>query len=187
MGCSMSPARRVGDAGVRGAGSPGGVHGGLRGETAPDRGTCPPKTYLVPMSRLWPRNRLSSSRSSDSRSMGFGHRGGHARPTDVLSVDSVRSASRRILAEAGRVHVFAGMDRNNGGASVRVLVMMAAARSDRFETQPFQRPDQLATGDAGQSGVTGDADALDADELVEVAGRPSTSRHGAIASWMRKP
>lgn len=29
--------------------------------------TCPPNTYLVPMSRLWPRNRLSSRRSSDSR------------------------------------------------------------------------------------------------------------------------
>ena len=30
--------------------------------------TCPPNTYLVPMSRLWPRNRLSSSRSSESSS-----------------------------------------------------------------------------------------------------------------------
>ena len=29
--------------------------------------TWPPNTYLVPMSRLWPRNRLSSSRSSESR------------------------------------------------------------------------------------------------------------------------
>src|SRR6478735_6945540 len=28
--------------------------------------TWPPNTYLVPMSRLWPRNRLSSSRSSVS-------------------------------------------------------------------------------------------------------------------------
>src|SRR5690606_2746122 len=31
--------------------------------------TWPPNTYLVPMSRLWPRNRLSSRRSSDSRSI----------------------------------------------------------------------------------------------------------------------
>src|SRR3546814_1145250 len=31
--------------------------------------TCPPNTYLVPMSRLWPRNRLSSSRSSESSSI----------------------------------------------------------------------------------------------------------------------
>src|SRR5690606_12087141 len=30
--------------------------------------TWPPKTYLVPMSRLWPRNRLSSRRSRRSRS-----------------------------------------------------------------------------------------------------------------------
>lgn len=31
--------------------------------------TWPPKTYFVPMSRLCPRNRLFSSRSSDNSSM----------------------------------------------------------------------------------------------------------------------
>ena len=90
----------------------------------------------------------------------FGHRGGHARPTDVFERGFGQVRIAQDLGEQAASDVFAGMDRNNGGASVRVLqVMMAAARSDRFETQPFQRPDQLATGDAGQSGVRGDADA----------------------------
>ena len=50
----------------------------------PDRSCCaadsawpstwPPNTYLVPMSRLWPRNRLSSSRSSESSSISSGRR-----------------------------------------------------------------------------------------------------------------
>ena len=49
--------------------------------------TWPPNTYLVPMSRLWPRNRLSSRRSSVSRStssettgMGHGRTPGSAGP-----------------------------------------------------------------------------------------------------------
>ena len=47
--------------------------------------TCPPNTYVVPMSRLWPRNRLSSSRSSCSSST--------SSPTTGLDMHSPDSAA----------------------------------------------------------------------------------------------
>ena len=120
---------------VRGAGSPAESMVACAADSAWPS-TCPPKTYLVPMSRLWPRNRLSSSRSSDK---------GQVDEFDTGEVMrgyawNWSGASPQDLGEQAASDVTA-WTANSGGASVRVLqVMMAAARSDRFLNQP-ERPE----------------------------------------------